>query len=950
MLSLWWDGKNYLYHLDDGDPVTNRSLIVQSGIIKTTTRTWNLSTDVPTSFEFDGTFDFTFSNHHYILSHQNTLIIETTNETISEMITYVSIQLAYNGSISGFFTETGPWENGLTIDTGSLNISEIRTQAFQYTFSTKFRGVSGPLVSVQNGQLNAFGVDTDEVYLFYGRNQYFKIHRMNAFFLNNYIVSIQDGKSEEPLYFLSRRVSQDVLNSVLGVEWPLDINYPNGTTEHFETGDYVSVSIEADEDGFVYLYLRRFNERGGSPVSYFGFPIYCVINGKWRSNPGTNLNLLLFNNFALDDGTRIFQEGDAVLDDETCLNSPKLLGVNLTDLNTSIWSNRIEFTNDENSIVLNLSDQTVNKNGQILKLLDIRQYCYTKLQGVEIEEEDIIQKQTKSFTSVQPETITITREPSEEPKPVSDDSLLFQQLITKVYSNPEIQRLLNELVSEEFKSDEWNETYRELIETFATLASEDEDILEQAREYYHYPSMTSEELKQYIMYPCFQDDYVPNWLNEHAADYIIPSKTSRVGGAMGSIIDIGNIFLGSVGNITLPRTRAIDGFSSAQIGGIFKGCIANFFTGTQTSRTLKTLRFSKTLSKDSEETENSFNEETGELKLVETCQTLDFVDGEIKSIVSDDSLICFTSNVNLQGLSLQSLPKRVIGGDFKYTFRECSFDSDLELELKTGTYEGVFQECDFNNHSVKLTITGEVSLKKMFENSKNLKSLEISGGRIHSLESLVSCSKELESLKITSQLFGEVNFRRMCFCCKSLKDVDLTQSEMELYDGNFEGMFFCCKSLKNCDLKHSNVFCFSHPNVSFMYSFNTGTLLDSYFDFSNTFLFNTVNATKITFETPEGAWYQKQGEKVLLCSSDGVLQEFTENDIWMPIAEDGERLEFIQFKPVKGEFESSTPMTFETIEEYEKNIFRNIEVDRYLIEHQTGIPTNWMIWNADYPN
>ena len=36
-------------------------------------------------------------------------------------------------------------------------------------------------------------------------------------------------------------------------------------------------------------------------------------------------------------------------------------------------------------------------------------------------------------------------------------------------------------------------------------------------------------------------------------------------------------------------------------------------------------------------------------------------------------------------------------------------------------------------------------------------------------------------------------------------------------------------------------------------------------------------------------------------------------------------------------------------EEFEKNIFRNVDVDKFLISNETGVPIEWMKFNNDYP-
>ena len=360
--------------------------------------------------------------------------------------------------------------------------------------------------------------------------------------------------------------------------------------------------------------------------------------------------------------------------------------------------------------------------------------------------------------------------------------------------------------------------------------------------------------------------------------------------------------------------------------------------------------------KRSDVSENTFNSETGKLTLVQPCDTLDFVSGDIHEIVADDSFVCFSSNsIRVQRQSLSSLPMRIMGGDMYETFRQSSFSTDLYLVLPSGTYTSVFQECDFNGHSVTLEITGDVTLDKMFDQTMNLKSLTINGGRIHSCQQLCSCSKELESLKISSQFFGTVNFKRMCFCCKSLKECDFSNSQFELYNGNFEGMFFCCKSLNNCNMGHNPVVCTEHPNVSFMYSFNTGTMMDDYFDFTNVFKFYSTEETPITPPSTENTWFQKHNDKVAQCNSYGIITEYTDLEIWLPYTFDtdaeGTRYSSIDFKPFvnQSSIKKHSPMIFEHDEEKERNVFRNIDEDRYRIEHYTGIPVDWMNDNNDYP-
>ena len=354
---------------------------------------------------------------------------------------------------------------------------------------------------------------------------------------------------------------------------------------------------------------------------------------------------------------------------------------------------------------------------------------------------------------------------------------------------------------------------------------------------------------------------------------------------------------------------------------------------------------------------NYYNYQTGDLTIIEPCTTLDFVNGEVKEIIASDDTQCFANNILLQKVNLESVPKRLLGGknvSFEDCFRKSSFNSDLELYLEGGSYETVFQECDFKGYSVKLILSGECSLNGMFDQTKNLKSLEIIGGRVINANKLVSCSKELEKLIIKSEFYGDVNFNRMCFCCKSLKEVNLSESTMELYNPIVTGMFYCCKSLQKCNLGAFKVYFSEHPDVSFMYSFCSGDLMGNPFDFSKAFKMKRILNEPIKINPIKDSWYQKGDGGVLHINPSGILiEKLTENEIWLPYGfsemNEGEIINRIDYKLFRGDIIEGYMYEFPEDEEKEKNVFRDVEGNETIISSETGIPMSWMKNNKDYP-
>lgn len=1004
--------------IDPKEPVIDRSLKCLSGKIITKYLTVDIEKTLPTSFKYDSEMNqnvFVLNGFEVKLSQDDNTI---GYNGLQLAILSIDLKLDFDGYVKGRFTDRCFYK-GLEVYTGSINVSEIRLQGSKTIHSREFGSIENIadtdseyrqiIIHTPSGD-----VKTDDVYFFFGAHSFVRVQCLTSHIYDNWVVFVQTSLDQKPYFVYDRRSYADFFGEIRDVLWDFSFVLPNGSVVDFNKGDKISLRI-ISKDGFPTIDFGKYDQEDKLILNIY-IPITFIYDGNWRSKPGINVKqLLIYNNWILEDGTRIFQEGDHDVEDVNCWNDPILMGYHMKDLNAYLNDSNIVFYDDDKNVCvyIDILNNICYANGKEYKFMDIRQLCYSRVQNMRLEESDIIQKQTKKYSSIEPQEIIIDREPSKDIQ-TNEIEEQINFIFTNVAKYDEIQRqlrLIDKAITEGYPEEQLKAIVYKFIETFVHVAVNDEGLYELFCDVLQ-KEPTKEELEAFLM------SHVKTWGTDNVYKYVINNYKYYMleNSAEENVEEVVEKSLTDVVEKSLTETakaftqRASTTVSSPLQKTVIEPDTSNLIgyiptkqvtyggiTGTvMTPKYTLSVDFSKSLKKlvaniaeksiekpideafhepiekpvktfslravkatsRAAPSENSFNSETGVLTIVETCYSLDIVNGTVKEIVADDNLQCFASNVNLQRLNLNTLPRRILGGvniGFVDTFRKTYFNSDLSLSLDGGSYESVFQDCDFNGHSVILYLNGECDLSGMFDQTKNLKNLKITGGRITGLERLVACSKELETLEISSQLFGTISFRRMCFCCKSLKHVDFSMSDMELFDCDFNGTFFCCKSLEKCDMGHYKSFCSVHPNVSFLYSFNNGTLMEYPFDFSKTLLFRRVMNERKEYPKEDGEWFVKKNSTTIShMSIDGtVLEEITEETAWMPYNfasyEDGQIINNVNRKHFVGEIIEDDLKEFEQDESLEKNVFRNVETDKYLISSETGIPLKWMIFNNDYP-
>ena len=1000
--------------VDPKEPVIDRSLKCLSGKIVTKYLTVDIEKTLPTSFKYDSETNsnmFALNGFEVKLSQDDNTI---GYNGLQLAILSIDLKLDFDGYVKGRFADRCFYK-GLEVFTGSINVSEIRLQGSKTIHSQEFGSIENIadtdcdtrqiIIHTPSGDIK-----TDDIYFFFGAHSFVRVQCLTSHIYDNWVVFVQTSLDQKPYFVYDRRAYSPLFGEIRDVLWDFSFVLPNGSVIDFNKGDKISLKI-ISKDSFPTINFGKYDQEEKLILNIY-IPITFIYDGNWRSKPGINIKqLLIYNNWILEDGTRIFQEGDHDVADKNCWNDPILMGYHMKDLNAYLNDSNIILYDDTKKVCvyIDILNNVCYANGNEYKFMDIRQLCYSRVQNMRLKESDIVQKQTKKYSSIEPQEIIIDREPSPdiEMDPIEEQ---INFIFTNVAKYDEIQRqlrLIDKAVTEGYPEEQLKKIVYNFITTFVHVAVYDEGLYELFCEMLQkeYPR---EELETFLL------GQVATWGQENAYKYVlanykyyileevednavpdnetleeepdeiiqrdpqmpppsipiqivsssplqkttiepdtssligfIPSKQSTYGGIKGTLINPKyNLLVDYMDSLKNSVQNAVEKLSEKSLEELSEEPAKTF-----------SLKSARILSRATP-SENSFNKETGVLTIVETCYSLDFVNGIVKEIAADDNLQCFAENVNLQRLSLKTLPRRILGGSnigFVDTFRKTSFDGDLSLSLDGGSYESVFQDCDFKGHSVILYLNGECDLSGMFDQTKNLKSLKITGGRITGVERLVACSKELETLEISSELFGTISFRRMCFCCKSLKHVDFSMSYMDLFDCDFNGAFFCCKSLEKCDMGYSKAFCSVHPNVSFLYAFNNGTLMEKPFDFSKTFLFRRVMNERKEYPKQDGEWFVKKDSKTIShMSADGkVIEEITEDTAWMPYNftsyEDGQLFESVNRKHFVGDIIENDLEGFEQDESLEKNIFRNVETDKYLICSETGIPLKWMIFNNDYP-